>query len=138
MDDNPALTRRKAPAASLYADYAKSEGDSRSFEALRDEASRKYNDLRERGFDLGNDHRDESETLGDDRMKAIYNHARRALYTSFDDSVLAEASARHLRVLTRARDREDYLSHPAAGERIAIRMPPSCRRFTGRGALRFR
>jgi ethanolamine ammonia-lyase large subunit len=121
MDDNAGLTRRKDGAASLYAAYAKSGGDTRSFESLRDEASRKYVELRERGFDLGCDRANESEALADLRMQAIYNHARRALYALLDDSVLAEASTRHLRVATQARDRDDYLSHPASGERISDR-----------------
>ncbi len=130
MDDTAALTSFNNPAAALFAEYAKSGGDSRSFEGLREEASRKFIELRERGFDLGGDRRDEAETSADLRMQAIYNHARRALYASLDDTVLAEASPQHVRVATRARDRDDYLSHPAAGERIsdkdAAQLPALC------------
>jgi len=117
MNSNGELTARGDGAASLYAAYAKSGGDSRSFEALRDEADRKYAVLRERGFDLGYP-RDSSKVLADGRMQAIYDHARRALFASFDDSVLAGASPNHLRVNTRARDRDDYLAHPPSGELI--------------------
>ncbi|MEK6303458.1 MAG: ethanolamine ammonia-lyase subunit EutB [Acidobacteriota bacterium] len=111
------LTGRGDAAASLYAAYAKSGGDSRSFEALRDEADRKYAVLRERGFDLGFEH-DGASVLADDRMQAIYDHARRALFASIDDSVLARASPNNLLVNTRARDRDDYLAHPPSGELI--------------------
>ncbi|MFY9609459.1 MAG: ethanolamine ammonia-lyase subunit EutB [Blastocatellia bacterium] len=121
MDDNAELTLRKDGAASLYAAYAKSGGDCRSFEALAAEASRKYVELRERGFDLGRGRLEQSEALADRRMQAIYNHARQALYASLEDSILAKASMRHLRVATRARDRDDYLSHAASGERICDR-----------------
>jgi ethanolamine ammonia-lyase large subunit len=52
------------------------------------------------------------------RLEAIYAHARRALYARIDPSVVREVSPRHLVVRSEARDREDYLSHPPAGERI--------------------
>ncbi|HWN99840.1 MAG TPA: ethanolamine ammonia-lyase subunit EutB [Blastocatellia bacterium] len=118
MNDNGELDRRGDGAASLYAAYTKAGGDRRSFETLADEAARKFAELREHGFDLGSDRHEESEPLADRRMQAIYNNARRALYASLDVGILAEASPRHVRVATRARDRDEYLSHPASGEMI--------------------
>jgi len=117
MNSDGKLAAREGVAASLYAAYAKSNGDSRSFEALRGEADRKYAVLRERGFDLGFE-RDDAGILARDRMQAIYDHARRALFATFDDSVLSAALPNHLRVNTRARDRDDYLAHPPSGELI--------------------
>jgi ethanolamine ammonia-lyase large subunit len=117
MNRDAELTARGDGAASLYAAYAKAGGDGGSFEALRTEADRKYAGLRGRGFDLGLE-RDMSKALADDRMQTIYDHARRALFASFDDSVLTGASPNHLRVNTRARDRDDYLAHPSSGELI--------------------
>ena len=111
------LNARGNGAASLYAVYAKSDGDTASFEALQNEADRKYARLREHGFDLGLE-RDTSKILAGERMQALYDHARRALFASFDDSVLAGASPNHLRVSSRARDRDDYLAHPSSGELI--------------------
>jgi len=49
-------------------------------------------------------------------MEAIYAHARRSLYATLDESVLNVVSPRHLRIRSRALDREDYLAHPASGE----------------------
>jgi len=125
MSGNGDLTAPGESAASLFAAYAKEGGDGRSFEDLRVEANLKYSALRERGFDLGLE-REGSQVLADARMQGIYDHARRALFASLDDSVLASASPRHLRVNTRARDRYDYLAHPSSGELIcgpdAIRL----------------
>lgn len=116
MNSEGELTAKREGAASLYAAYAKSGGDSRAFEALRAEADRKYSMLRQRGFDLGFE---EGASVPDDRrMKAIYDHAQRALFASFDQSVLDSTSPNHISVNTRARDRDDYLAHPSSGELI--------------------
>src|SRR5215211_6117020 len=52
-------------------------------------------------------------------MEALYQHARRALYSTLDESVIKDASPHFLRVRTRALDREEFLSHPPGGERIS-------------------
>jgi ethanolamine ammonia-lyase small subunit len=54
----------------------------------------------------------------DGRLDRIYAHARSSLYASLDESVLRDVSDRALRVHSAAVDREDYLAHPAAGERL--------------------
>jgi ethanolamine ammonia-lyase large subunit len=97
----------------LYAAYAKAGGDGRSADALRTEARRRVMEMRERGFDLG-----EPFDTADARLDAIYEHARRALYAVIDGSVLRDVCASPVRVRSEARDREDYLAHPAAGERV--------------------
>ena len=98
----------------LYAAYAKAGGDRRSTSTLEEEGQRTLGELRERGFDLG--------TLADasqSRLDAIYRHARHALYATVDQSVIRDVSPNHADVRTEAVDREDYLAHPPAGERIA-------------------
>jgi ethanolamine ammonia-lyase large subunit len=121
-----------ADAAQLYALYAKAGGDVRSSAALEDEGRRKLADLRERGLDLGEcgsgkrgaeDSRSGDSASGDSgpadaRLARIYEHARSALYATIDETVLRDACPRAVRVATRAADREDYLAHPPAGERI--------------------
>jgi len=104
----------------LYGIYQKAGGDTRTIETLREEGERKISVLAERGFDLGS-------TCGADpsasaqvttRIDAIYEHARRALYAKLDDAVIRDVCPRHLRVQTKASDRDDYLAHPPAGEAI--------------------
>lgn len=117
--DKRGLARADAEsAASLYAAYMKAGGDARTDEALRAEASKRIRTLAERGYDLGFGHAGAyaAPSAVEARLEKIYRHARRALYSTFDEGVLREVSPRRLRVRTHARDREQYLSEPAAGE----------------------
>jgi ethanolamine ammonia-lyase small subunit len=77
--------------------------------------------LEERGFDLGLGDAFDSGKRADDRIQAIYDHARRALYASLDESVIRDVSPSRITVATCARDREDYLANARAGERISDR-----------------
>jgi ethanolamine ammonia-lyase large subunit len=107
-------------AAALYSTYMKAGGDTRSPETLREEASKKIAALSARGLDLGRGHgRDyDAPPEVEERLRAIYEHARRALYAALDEGVVREVSPRHARVRTEASDREHYLSHPPSGERL--------------------
>ncbi len=107
-----------ASAASLYAAYVKAGGDRRTDEALREEALKKIKSISGRGYDLGFGHAGEyaAPPAVEARLGKIYSHARRALYSTLDEGVLREVSPHQLRVRTRASDREQYLSEPAAGE----------------------
>ncbi|MGH9346695.1 MAG: ethanolamine ammonia-lyase subunit EutB [Vicinamibacterales bacterium] len=106
--------------AMLFAVYAKAGGDRRTAPALVEEGMRTLHELRLRSFDLGYGcGPDDGPPAGvDSRLDAIYEHARRALYAMLDDDALRDASPGHVRVRTEARDREDYLAHPPAGERL--------------------
>jgi ethanolamine ammonia-lyase large subunit len=107
-------------AASLYAVYMKAGGDTRSRESLREEGSKKLGALSARGYDLGLGHAGDYNAPPEveQRLESIYKHARRALYSALDEGVIREVSPQHLRVRTEARDREQYLSDPPAGERL--------------------
>lgn len=107
-------------AASLYAAYMKSGGDTRSRETLREEGLKKLGALSARGLDRGRGRGPDYDSPPDveTRLETIYKHARRALYATLDDGVVREVSPRHLRVRTEALDREQYLSDPPAGERL--------------------
>ena len=97
---------RDAEVGTLYAKYAG---------ATADEGRRLLGAVRERGFDLSN--RDED---SDARLDAIYDNARRALYAEIDGRVLRDTSPRHVRVRSTAADRDDFLAHPPAGERVRV------------------
>jgi ethanolamine ammonia-lyase large subunit len=102
---------------SLYASYAQARGDSRTADALELEGMKTLGRLREAGFDLGYLAHDTA--AAHERVDAIYHHARRALYALLDDSVIRDAAPNHIRLRTRAGDREDYLAHPSHGEQLA-------------------
>lgn len=114
--------REDAPGPeALYALYLKAGGDTRSSETLRGEATKKLKALRQRGYDVGytRERFDETPPEIESRMEALYQHARCALYSTLDESVINDASPHFLRVRTRALDREEFLSHPPGGERIS-------------------
>jgi ethanolamine ammonia-lyase large subunit len=105
----------------LYAEYMKAGGDRRAPEELRNEGIKKIKSLQERGYDLGHSHGLDFEVPREvqSRLEAIYRHARSALYATVDEAVIRNASKRHVCVRTRARDREEYLSHPVSGVLIS-------------------
>ena len=98
--------------ARLYAAYMKAGGETRTSTTLEERGARRLAALRERGLDLGlTDPAD-----ADRRVEALYAHARAALYARIQDVVVREATGKSVRVRTAARDRDDYLAHPPAGE----------------------
>jgi ethanolamine ammonia-lyase large subunit len=119
--DEGGRLRADAPGpATLYAAYMKAGGDTRPHETLGEEGKRKMSALGARGYDLGYGHGPDFEPTpaAEARLLAIYGHARRSLYASLDDAVVRDVSPQGVRVRTRARDREQFLSHPPSGERV--------------------
>ena len=110
----------EASTEGLYAAFAKASGETRPEGALREEARRKVRALAERGFDVGYGHGPQfaDPPAAAMRLERIFTHARRALYAVIDRGVLADTCSRPLRVRTVARDRDEYLGHPASGEWI--------------------
>jgi ethanolamine ammonia-lyase large subunit len=108
-------------AAALYLRYRQGCRDARGAGAIRAEARKAIARLRERGFDLGYGHGPNYSAPAEvsARLKRIYTHARRALYARLARTVLDTALPGHLRVRSCACDRDDFIAHPAAGERIA-------------------
>ena len=99
--------------ADLYARYVKATGDSRTSSALQDEGRVKVARLRERGFDIAGD-----AMSSHARVDRIYEHARRALYAEIQQAVIRDACSVCVPVRSRAIDRDDFIAHPPAGERL--------------------
>src|SRR4029079_15233018 len=97
----------------LFATFATGPA-SASRATLEDEGRRRLASLRERDFDLGI----ASGRDADARVDAIHAHARRALYAAVRESEVRDVCDAPVRARTRAADRDDYLSHPWAGERL--------------------
>ena len=108
---------RQSTTASLYAAYMKSLGDSRSTDVLVAEGVRKIEMMQQKGFDLGHGE-DVDGAVPEIRMDAIYSNARAALYATLNDEVMKNASPRRLQIRSASANREDYLAHPATGERL--------------------
>jgi ethanolamine ammonia-lyase large subunit len=120
MNDAGELTGDERATELLYAMYEKAGGDTRSIETLSAEGRKKLKAIADRGFDLGYGHDKELNrptTIGN-RMAAIYEHARQALYAKLENAVVRDACKQPVRVRTQSSDREDYLAHPASGEQL--------------------
>ncbi len=111
---------RLESTAHLYAAFAKAGGDSRRSSSLADEARQKLAELGERGYELGGGDEASAARSAALRLDRIYTHARRALYSALDGEVIGHAAPRHVRVHTRAGDRDDYLAHPRHGEQLRL------------------
>ena len=120
-------------AARLFATYAKAGGDRRTSASLIEEGQRTLDDLRHRGFDLGYGCGGDfaPPPAVDTRLDTLYEHARRALYATLNEHAIDAVSPRHVRVRTMAADREDYLAHPPAGERLRPEDADAVRRLYG-------
>src|SRR5262245_22478856 len=105
---------RASAVARLYAAYMKAGGDRRMSATLEEAGVHLLASLRDRGFDLGLAGRADA----DRRVETIYAHARAALYSTVQDAVVGDATRRSVRVRSAATDRDDYLAHPPAGERL--------------------
>ena len=109
----PAVTGRTDAVSQLYARYMKAEGDSRSVTELEADGRRKVAVLRDRGLDIAADAATSLE-----RVDRIYEHARRALYADLESVVLRDACGHYRAVRSRAADRDEFIAHPPAGERL--------------------
>jgi len=124
----PALTGRTGAVSRLYARYAKADGDSRSLSQLEADGVRKVAVLRDRGLDIAGD---AATSLA--RVDRIYAHARRALYANLESVVLRDACGSYRAVRSLASDRDDFIAHPPAGERLREADTGSLRAASGRG-----
>ena len=109
----PVVTGRTDAVSRLYARYMKADGDSRSLTELEADGRRKVAALNDRGLDIAGD---AAASLA--RVDRIYEHARRALYADLENEVLRDACGNYRAVHSRAGDRDDFIAHPPAGERL--------------------
>lgn len=108
---------RPETITSLYAEYQKAGGETKSFGELTTIATKKIGALQERNFDIG---------FGcpvyyvtppemEKRVDNIYENAQKALYATLDSAVLRDVSPKCLRVSTLSVSRDDYINHPETG-----------------------
>ena len=112
--------------AALYSAYRKAGGDTSPYESLYRQGMKKIARLQQAGYDLGfgHGHHHQAPPEVAKRLERIYSHAQQALRATLAEAVIHDASPQHLRVRTRAKDRDDFIAHPSAGERISDQEIP--------------
>ncbi|MGH8657876.1 MAG: ethanolamine ammonia-lyase subunit EutB [Gammaproteobacteria bacterium] len=117
-DDSPATLER---TAALYSAYRKAGGDTGTHESLCRQGMKKIARLQPAGYDLGYGHglHHQAPPEVTKRLERIYAHAQQALRATLAEAVIHDVSPQHLRVRTCAKDRDDFIAHPSAGERIS-------------------
>ncbi|MGH8508984.1 MAG: ethanolamine ammonia-lyase subunit EutB [Gammaproteobacteria bacterium] len=104
----------------LYASYRQAAGDTRMRELLCEEGRKRLTAMQQSGFDLGYGHVGAyaAPPAVQARLDGIYTHARNALYARLSEAVIGDVCPRGLRVRSAAENRDDYIAHPNAGERL--------------------
>ena len=115
LSDHPAASPAGGMdgVAGLYAEFAQAGGDRRPVATLEAEGRQRVASLREGGLDIAG-----TESATHIRVDQIYEHARRALFSRLEETVIHRACGRAVRIRSRAVDRDDYIAHPGAGERV--------------------
>jgi ethanolamine ammonia-lyase large subunit len=124
----PAAADRTEAVSRLYARYTQEGGASGGLAELEAEGRRTIGTLRERGLDVAGD-----AATAAARADRIYENARRALYANLDKGVLRDACGAYRAVRSQAIDRDDYIAHPAAGERLRDEDAASLRAASDQG-----
>lgn len=106
--------------AALYSAYRKAGGDTNTHESLCRQGMKKIARLQQAGYDLAYGHGPHHQAPPEvaKRLERIYSHAQQALRATLAKGVIHDVSPQHLLVRTRAKDRDDFIAHPSAGERI--------------------
>jgi ethanolamine ammonia-lyase large subunit len=106
--------------AKLYVRYQQAGGDKRNSDDLELEAKRKIKNLQEKGCDLGYGvgHQHGDPDFVTKRLDGLFDHARKALFAQIDPAVIRDCCGSPVQVNTESTDRDDYLAHPASGEKI--------------------
>ena len=104
----------------VHLQYRRRLGDGRSDEEIRMEGRQEMAAVRERGVFLAEGHGPrpwDHEPRLDREIDRIYVESKRAIRAELDPAFFA-THADAIALTTRSRDRDDYLLHPATGERL--------------------
>jgi ethanolamine ammonia-lyase large subunit len=121
MDASGQASGAPETTALLYARYLKAGGDARTMEELQALGLKRIAALQKKGCDLGygcGPDRSDPPIVAT-RLETLYRHARQALYATIDPAVIRACCPQYIAVATGSMDREEYLAHPASGERLS-------------------
>ncbi len=121
VDNNNKYTQHFGDPLWVYYQYRLAKGDKRSRKAIYAEGRKKMKEIDERGVDLATGHGKHLWDL-DPRLaakvKTLYDDAKKCIWAELTPGFV-ETIPNAVQVRTLSRDRNDYISRPATGERLS-------------------
>jgi len=121
VDKNNKYTKHFGDPIWVYYQYRLAKGDKRSKEAIYAEGKKKIKEVEARGVDLAIGHGKNSWDLNPQlaaKVKSYYDDAKISLWAELTPAFI-KTIPNALQVSTLSKDREDYILHPASGEKLS-------------------
>ena len=121
VDGNGKYTEHFGDPLWVYYQYLLAKGDKRTREAIYAEGREKMKEVEARGVDLATGH---GKNLWDlkpelaQKVTALYEDAKESLWAEFTPEFV-KTIPNAVPVRTLSKDREDYIAHPATGEKLS-------------------
>ncbi|MFP2925581.1 ethanolamine ammonia-lyase subunit EutB [Pyxidicoccus sp. 3LG] len=104
----------------VYLQYLRAKGDTRSEADIRAEADQRLTEIRTRGVPIARGHGAnpwDLEPALDSEMRRVYADSKTSLWTELSQAFIA-AVPDGVRLVTKSKDRKDYILHPTTGEEL--------------------
>jgi len=121
VDKNNKYTKNFGDPIWVYYQYRLAKGDKRSKEAIYAEGKKKIKEVEARGVDLAIGHGKDLWDLNPQlaaKVKTYYDDAKISLWAELTPAFI-KTIPNALQVSTLSKDREDYILHPASGEKLS-------------------
>jgi ethanolamine ammonia-lyase large subunit len=121
IDQNGKFTEHAGDPIWVYYQYCMAKGDKRSKEQIYAEGQKKIKEVVARGVDLAIGHGKKVSDIEpelDKTIHALYDDAKVSLWSEFTPEFIKTIPDAVV-VKTQAKDREDYIAHPASGEKLS-------------------
>jgi ethanolamine ammonia-lyase large subunit len=121
VDRNNRYTAHYGDPLWVYYQYRLAKGDRRSKNAVYAEGRKKMNEVEARGVDLATGHGDKIWDLNPQlaaKVKSLYDDAKVSLWAELTPDFI-KSIPNVMQVSTLSRDRENYITQPATGEKLS-------------------
>lgn len=121
VDRNNRYTAHYGDPLWVYYQYRLAKGDKRSREMIYAEGKKKMKEVAARGVDMAVGHGKNIWDLNpelEENVKALYEDAKKSLWSELTPSFIATIP-NVVEVRTLSKNREDYIAHPATGEKLS-------------------
>jgi ethanolamine ammonia-lyase large subunit len=121
VDKNNKYTEHFGDPLWVYYKYCLAKGDKRSKDAIYAEGRKKMKEVEARGVDLATGHGKNIWDLNPQlaaRVQSYYDDAKKSLWAELNPEFI-KTIPNVMQVTTLSKDREDYIAHPATGEKLS-------------------